>query len=338
MAGISDKALNFGVPNNKFKYNGKEEQRQEFADGSGLEWLDYGARMYNDQIGRWMVVDPLADEYLNISPYSFSLNNAIRYYDPNGMDIVEVDGGVRFTGDDAISAFKLLSGKTKNVYVSIVGNKKDRDDINNPDKKTLYTNWAVFAVSSVELAAKALNSFDNKSINNLVLANHGASKSDQSWFDLYDEKVTTSKRAIGTEDIINYNTKNEKNLEGNEKAVRFFKQMGDKVADDGKFIFVFCYTGKGNTGEKTASALEDLFGNRFNVYLPMGYSAFKYRIWSTGKAISFSSDNGGPTNLSGPDMKGWLQASRSGITKVYGITVSTNAESAVKVIATRPKN
>ena len=66
---------------NRFKFNGKEEQT---AGNLGL--LDYGARMYDANIGRWFVQDPLAEKYYSYSPYNYCVNNPVMFVDPDGKD------------------------------------------------------------------------------------------------------------------------------------------------------------------------------------------------------------------------------------------------------------
>ncbi|WBO84486.1 DUF6443 domain-containing protein [Hymenobacter yonginensis] len=71
-----------GQPNHQFQYNGKEKQEE-----LGLNWTDYGARMYDAQLGRWHAVDPMAEKYPDISPYAYVANNPVNFVDPDGKQI-----------------------------------------------------------------------------------------------------------------------------------------------------------------------------------------------------------------------------------------------------------
>jgi RHS repeat-associated protein len=97
-----------GEQPNAFLYNGKELQ-----DDLDLNWYDYGARMYDASIGRWHVVDPLADSSWHFSPYHFTANNPMIFVDPDGRDFViwyeNEDGestSFRFNGSNAEEAPK----------------------------------------------------------------------------------------------------------------------------------------------------------------------------------------------------------------------------------------
>lgn len=48
--------------------------------------LDFGARMYDSRLGRWLSLDPLQAKYPNLSPYNGFENNPIYFADPDGKD------------------------------------------------------------------------------------------------------------------------------------------------------------------------------------------------------------------------------------------------------------
>ena len=49
-----------------YRFNAKEDQ-----SFTGVPLLDYGARFYNPALARWTTLDPLAEKYYNVSPYTF---------------------------------------------------------------------------------------------------------------------------------------------------------------------------------------------------------------------------------------------------------------------------
>src|SRR2546421_5397146 len=70
-------------PNYRFGFNGKENDNE--VKGSGNQ-QDYGMRIYDPRLGRFLSMDPLLKNYPWYSSYQFSGNSPVRFVDLDGME------------------------------------------------------------------------------------------------------------------------------------------------------------------------------------------------------------------------------------------------------------
>ena len=76
----------------RFGFNGKEDDQ----DWGTQNIQDYGFRLYNPSIGKFLSVDPLAPKYPELTPYQFASNTPIAAIDLDGLEAYFVFG----TGQD----------------------------------------------------------------------------------------------------------------------------------------------------------------------------------------------------------------------------------------------
>ncbi|MBQ2839002.1 MAG: hypothetical protein IJE73_05115 [Muribaculaceae bacterium] len=70
-----------------YRYGGKE-----LVTLGGLNLSDFGARWLDSPSGTFTTMDPLCEDFQHLSPYLYCAGNSIKYIDPSGMDIWEVNG------------------------------------------------------------------------------------------------------------------------------------------------------------------------------------------------------------------------------------------------------
>lgn len=69
----------------RYGFNGKEKDSDIAADN-----YDFGARIYDARIGRWMAVDPFAFKNPGINQYCFGLSSPLIFADGDGKVHISV--------------------------------------------------------------------------------------------------------------------------------------------------------------------------------------------------------------------------------------------------------
>ncbi len=142
----------------RYKFNGKELDEE-----TGLYY--YGARYYDPKVSLWLSVDPLAEKYPGMSPYTYTADNPVVLVDPDGRDwykplgskdptdLVWYDGNeeregyqhlgynyyldeyhIQFLGDEKASYYISISGDRKLIERFDNGTKVyESEDSNVPD-------------------------------------------------------------------------------------------------------------------------------------------------------------------------------------------------------------
>jgi RHS repeat-associated protein len=165
--GMQMPSVNFSGSNYRYGFNGKEKDNEGL--GGGQSTYDYGFRIYNPAISRFLSVDPLSSSYPWYTPYQFAGNMPIWAIDLDGLEetiviyeFAQMDDGVMQVVDarevivDANAQYSVkyqmvFENKTYelNSYTTMKG--RDPVDKNSVDQRQLGNFTGVTTLSNAQL-------------------------------------------------------------------------------------------------------------------------------------------------------------------------------------------
>lgn len=102
----------------QYRYGFNSMEKDDEIKGEGNSY-DFGARIYDPRIGRWLSMDAIAKSF--ITPYNFAANNPIIFIDPEGKTDFYFNG--KFIGTDGVD----------NNLIGVVHSKDVKKDIKKGD-------------------------------------------------------------------------------------------------------------------------------------------------------------------------------------------------------------
>jgi hypothetical protein len=139
----------------RFGLNGKEKESDIYGESNAY---DFGARIHDARIGRWLSVDLLERMYPMYSSYSSSLNNPILLKDVNGKWVTDKDGNLIVTMESKTSDFTI--GGYENGTYTVTGNYGKALSNNGQEVRIFVPNSATVIYRTYDANRKVLSEKD----------------------------------------------------------------------------------------------------------------------------------------------------------------------------------
>ena len=161
----------------RYGFNGKEKDNEVSGDGNQY---DYGFRIYNPRIGRFLSVDPLTNKYPELTPYQFASNMPIIAIDLDGEEakiviIYHGNNGIANRYERTVPSFRMVTSMFQTEVVNTI----HRVRVDLPNGKTKWVD-----VTGIFAPEKPV-SFQTGRID---LTNQGLNKASSN-FEKYQAKV-----------------------------------------------------------------------------------------------------------------------------------------------------
>ena len=161
----------------RYGFNGKELDNEIKGEGNSY---DFGARMYDNRIGRWFAPDPLESQYLNISTYTYVDNNPVFYIDADGR-LIDISDFYKRKENETDEQFS----KRKEIIKNTMADLSEFTGINIYEKKIgdTYYMWydkseVADSNSSEKLRKDITKAIDDKDISVIVVEGNDTSGAD----------------------------------------------------------------------------------------------------------------------------------------------------------------
>ena|GEM_PF-3220824 len=146
---------------NNYKYNGKEEQEE-------TGWYDYGARMYQADLGRFFNQDRYAEKYMDHNPYHYTLNNPIKYIDINGDSTYRFDADGKYLGlfDTEVEGVRGVIGS----YSTVTDSEGNEEQVFNTDMNFTFNdpNLDKWQLYDMEIGQQGIQIVSDEEINGIM--------------------------------------------------------------------------------------------------------------------------------------------------------------------------